>query len=86
MKGLLFVELTAVGPNRDAHSSLAVLIENPAWKLVRALNELTDSTGKILITDWYREVRDLTKARELYYKQKALMKFDSSRNTASIHS
>ena len=62
MKGLLFVELTAVGPNRDAHSSLAVLIENPAWKLVRALNELTDSTGKILITDWYREVRDLTKS------------------------
>jgi acetylornithine deacetylase/succinyl-diaminopimelate desuccinylase-like protein len=51
-----------VGPNRDAHSSLAVLIENPAWKLVRALNELTDSTGKILITDWYKEVRDLTKS------------------------
>jgi acetylornithine deacetylase/succinyl-diaminopimelate desuccinylase-like protein len=62
MKGLLFVELTAVGPNRDAHSSLAVLIENPAWKLVRALNELTDSTGKILITDWYKEVRDLSKS------------------------
>jgi acetylornithine deacetylase/succinyl-diaminopimelate desuccinylase-like protein len=62
MKGLLFVELTAVGPNRDAHSSLAVLIENPAWKLVRALNELTDSAGKILITDWYKEVRDLTES------------------------
>lgn len=62
MKGLLFVELTAVGPNRDAHSSLAVLIENPAWKLVRALNELTDSSGKILITDWYKEVRDLNES------------------------
>jgi acetylornithine deacetylase/succinyl-diaminopimelate desuccinylase-like protein len=66
MKGLLFVELTAVGPNRDAHSSLAVLIENPAWKLVQALNKLTDSTGKILITDWYNEVRDLTEDEKAF--------------------
>ena len=53
MKGLLYVELTAKGPCRDAHSSLAVLIENPAWKLVRALNSLRDDRGKILIKDWY---------------------------------
>src|SRR5919112_2701132 len=32
MKGLLYVEMTAIGPSRDVHSSLAVLIENPAWK------------------------------------------------------
>jgi acetylornithine deacetylase/succinyl-diaminopimelate desuccinylase-like protein len=66
MKGLLFVELTAVGPNRDAHSSLAVLVENPAWKLVQALNKLTDSKGKILITDWYKEVRDLTESEKAF--------------------
>ena len=66
MKGLLFVELTAVGPNRDAHSSLAVLIENPAWKLIRALNKLTDSSGRILITDWYKEVRDLTESEKTF--------------------
>jgi acetylornithine deacetylase/succinyl-diaminopimelate desuccinylase-like protein len=63
---LLFVELTATGPNRDAHSSLAVLIENPAWKLVRALNKLTDSSGRIQITDWYKEVRDLTESEKAY--------------------
>ena len=61
MKGLLFVEITAKGPIRDVHSSLAVLIENPAWKLVRAL---TDNSGKILITDWYKEVRDLTEGEQ----------------------
>lgn len=66
MKGLLFVELTATGPNRDAHSSLAVLIENPAWKLVRALNKLTDTPGRILINDWYKEVRDLTESEKAY--------------------
>lgn len=68
MKGLLFVELTAIGPNRDAHSSLAVLIESPAWRLIRALSKLTDSTGKILVTDWYKEVRDL-KEREKDFLQ-----------------
>jgi acetylornithine deacetylase/succinyl-diaminopimelate desuccinylase-like protein len=66
MKGLLFVELTAVGPNRDAHSSLAVLIENPAWRLVQALNKLIDSTGKILINDWYKEVRNLTESEKAF--------------------
>jgi acetylornithine deacetylase/succinyl-diaminopimelate desuccinylase-like protein len=64
MKGLLYVELTARGPRRDAHSSLAVLIENPAWRLVRALNTMRDKNGKILIKDWYKEVRDFT-AEEL---------------------
>jgi acetylornithine deacetylase/succinyl-diaminopimelate desuccinylase-like protein len=39
---------------------LAILIENPAWHLVRALNTLLDSSRKILIKDWYNEVRDFT--------------------------
>ncbi|HKU49909.1 MAG TPA: M20/M25/M40 family metallo-hydrolase [Nitrososphaera sp.] len=60
MKGLLYVELAARGPSRDAHSSLAVLIENPAWRLVSALATMRDASGKILIRDWYKEVRDFT--------------------------
>ena len=60
MKGLLYIELLAKGPIRDAHSSLAVLIENPAWVLVRALNSLRDESGRILVKDWYNEVRELT--------------------------
>ena len=64
MKGLLFVELIASGPSRDAHSSLAVLIENPAWKLIRALNKLVDHTGKILITDWYKDIKELTESEK----------------------
>jgi acetylornithine deacetylase/succinyl-diaminopimelate desuccinylase-like protein len=60
MKGLLYVELIAKGPARDAHSSLAVLIENPAWRLIKALNTLRDDKGKILIRDWYKDVRQFT--------------------------
>jgi acetylornithine deacetylase/succinyl-diaminopimelate desuccinylase-like protein len=60
VKGILSVELLAKGPVRDAHSSLAVLIENPAWDLVRALNTLLNDNGKILIKDWYKEVKQFT--------------------------
>src|SRR5262249_52438093 len=63
MKGLLYVELIATGPNRDAHSSLAVLLENPAWRLLSALKTMRDDkTGKVLIKDWYKEARPFTKS------------------------
>ncbi len=60
MKGLLYVEMTAIGPSRDVHSSLAVLIENPAWKLVQALSTLVNKDGTILVKDWHKEVKKLT--------------------------
>ena len=61
MKGLLYVELSVRESIRDAHSSLAVLIKNPAWRLIEALKTLRDSDGKILIKDWYKEVIPLSK-------------------------
>ena len=60
MKGILSVELVSKGPSRDAHSMLAVLIENPAWQLVKALNTMRDNNGKIMIKNWYKEVRAFT--------------------------
>jgi acetylornithine deacetylase/succinyl-diaminopimelate desuccinylase-like protein len=59
-KGILSVEIGVNGPSRDAHSSLASLIENPTWKLVRILDSLRDNSGKILIKGWYKEVKDFT--------------------------
>src|SRR5574337_914319 len=61
MKGLLYVELSVRESIRDAHSSLAVLIENPAWRMIEALKTLRDKNGKILIKDWYREVDAFTR-------------------------
>ncbi len=61
MKGLLFVELSVTESIRDAHSSLAVLIKNPAWRLIEALKTLRDENGKILISDWYKEVEPFSK-------------------------
>ncbi len=62
MKGLLYVELSVKESIRDAHSSLAVVIKNPAWRLVEALETLRDSSGKILIRDWYSEVVPFSKS------------------------
>ncbi|BDQ31165.1 MAG: M20/M25/M40 family metallo-hydrolase [Nitrosopumilus sp.] len=61
MKGLLFVELSVSESIRDAHSSLAVLIKNPAWRLIEAVQTLRDSNGNILIKDWYKDVLALSK-------------------------
>ena len=61
MKGLLYVELSVMESIRDAHSSLAVLIKNPAWRLIEAIQTLRDSDGKILIKDWYKETTPLSK-------------------------
>lgn len=61
MKGLLYVEFTAKESIRDSHSSLAVIIKNPAWRLIDALKTLRDSSGKILIKDWYKEVTPFSK-------------------------
>lgn len=62
MKGLLYVELSAKESIRDAHSSLAVIIKNPAWRLIDALKTLRDPSGKILIKDWYKEVTQFSKS------------------------
>lgn len=60
LKGILSVEIISNGPTMDVHSSLAVLIKNPAWTLIRALYTLCDTNENILIKDWYNEVRDFT--------------------------
>jgi len=61
MKGLLFVELSIKESIIDAHSSLAVLIKNPAWRLIEAIKTLRNPNGKILIKDWYKEVTPFSK-------------------------
>jgi len=61
MKGLLYVELVAKESIRDVHSSFAVIIKNPAWRLVQALNTMRDNDGKILIKGWYDDITPLSK-------------------------
>ena len=61
MKGLLYVELIVNESIRDVHSSFAVIIKNPAWRLVQALNTMRDENGKILIKGWHDDIKPLSK-------------------------
>jgi acetylornithine deacetylase/succinyl-diaminopimelate desuccinylase-like protein len=49
VKGMLYVELHATGPNRDAHSGMGGVLPNPAWRLVMALSTLRDEWGNFVM-------------------------------------
>ena len=61
MKGLLYVELAAKESVRDAHSSFATIIKNPAWRLIDVLKTFRNSDGKILIDGWHDDILPLSK-------------------------
>ena len=60
MKGLLYVELSVKESIRDAHSSFATIIKNPAWRLIDALKTMRDSNGEILIDGWGDDILPLS--------------------------
>lgn len=63
VKGLLYVELRCKKAREDLHSSYAPLVENPAWRLVWALNTMKNPDGKILVKGWYDDVEPFTSAQ-----------------------
>jgi acetylornithine deacetylase/succinyl-diaminopimelate desuccinylase-like protein len=61
-KGILCIEINVNGPAHDIHSSHAVLVENPAIILSKIICSMVNQkTGKILIEDWYREVKGFSR-------------------------
>ncbi|MCS7137663.1 MAG: M20/M25/M40 family metallo-hydrolase [Candidatus Caldarchaeum sp.] len=56
VKGMLYVEVEATGPGREVHSSWGAIVENPAWRLVQALNTIRTSDGRILLDGVYDEI------------------------------
>jgi len=64
MKGMLYVELEAKVANRDAHSSLAAAVANPAWRLAWALGKIKGEDEGIRVPGWHDGVRAFT-AEEL---------------------
>ncbi len=63
VKGLLYVELRCKKAKEDLHSSYAPLAENPAWRLVWALNTMKSPDDKILIKGWYDDVEPFSPAQ-----------------------
>ena len=49
LKGMLYVELHATGPNHDAHSGMGGVLPNPVWRLVTALSTFRDDKGNFVM-------------------------------------
>ncbi len=62
LKGITYVELRARGASHDLHSGNAPLVQNPAWRLVWALNTLKDEHDRITIDGYMEHVAPLTEA------------------------
>ncbi len=78
LKGMLYVELRYKTASVDMHSGLAPIVPNPAWKLIRALRSIRSDTGKILISNWYDDVKvptkeDLALLKRLDYDEKMIV-------------
>lgn len=63
VRGMLYVELHATGPNRDLHSGhWGGVSLNPIWELVRLLNTMLDDRNRITIEGFYDNVHEPTPA------------------------
>jgi len=58
LKGMLYVEYFIKTAHDDSHSSRAAVIENPAFRLAKALSSMRDENGMILIEGWFDDVRE----------------------------
>ena len=57
VRGILYVEVSARGANRDVHSgNLGAYVPAPAWRLVHFLNTLKDPQGRVRINGFYDAV------------------------------
>jgi acetylornithine deacetylase/succinyl-diaminopimelate desuccinylase-like protein len=57
LRGMLYIELRAVGPNRDLHSGhWGGVAPNPIWRLVHALATMVDDQNRILVEGFYDNV------------------------------
>jgi acetylornithine deacetylase/succinyl-diaminopimelate desuccinylase-like protein len=63
VKGLVYVQITVRVGERDIHSSVALLIKNPVWELVKILNTIYDSE-KVKIEGFYEDIEPLSKEVE----------------------
>ncbi|MBP3041402.1 M20/M25/M40 family metallo-hydrolase [Bacillaceae bacterium Marseille-Q3522] len=79
VKGMLYVELKLKGANIDLHSASAAIIENPAWRLIWALQTLKNDKEEILIDGFYDKVlkpneEELGILEQMKYEEKTTLK------------
>jgi len=70
LRGLCYMQIDIVGPNRDLHSgSFGGGVNNPINVLAEIINKLKDEKGKILINGFYDDVLKLTDVEREEFKR-----------------
>jgi len=64
LKGMLTVELTARGANRDLHSGMAAFVPSPIWRLIWALSAIKGEDNRVQIPGFYSSVSVPNEAQE----------------------
>lgn len=82
LRGLSYVEVEVVGPNRDLHSGVyGGAVANPVNVLAEMIASLKDDSGKITIPGFYEKVIELTKEER---KAMAAVPFDEEKYKADL--
>jgi acetylornithine deacetylase/succinyl-diaminopimelate desuccinylase-like protein len=61
---MLYVEYSVELMKQDAHSGNAHTLPSAAWRLLKALSSIKDENDKVLIPDFYDDVRQPTEAEK----------------------
>lgn len=70
LRGLTYVEVEVIGPNRDLHSgTFGGSIHNPIEALSEMIASLHDKNGKVTIPRFYDDVRPLTRKERAAFRK-----------------
>jgi len=75
LKGIAYFDLSVTTAATDIHSSMAAIIDNPAWRLIHALASMKNAYNEILVEGFYDGVAELT---DLDHKAAAALPFNEA--------
>lgn len=61
MKGIAYFDLEVTTAAIDIHSSMAAIVDNPAWRLIHALDSMKNENNEIVVEGFYDGVQPLSK-------------------------
>lgn len=57
LKGIICMELRCKTADSDLHSANGAVVDNPLWRLARAVASMRDENGRVMIEGFYDDVR-----------------------------
>ena len=85
LRGLSYMEIKVIGPNRDLHSgTYGGTIYNPANALAKIITSLIDDNGKITIPGFYDDVINIDNNRREEIEKKSNFDVESFKESLGI--